>query len=69
MTWTMAEIIKKWKQDNKDMAWVTISETEAMLMTYTKGDTDISIKGKADTIKAKKERLKVVQARIKELKE
>ena len=65
----MAEIIKKWKQDNKDMVWVTISDTEAWLMVYTKDDTDTSIIQKADDIKSKKERLKVVQERIKELKE
>jgi hypothetical protein len=63
----MAEIIKKWKQDGKDMAWVTISDTEAILIAYTKDDTDTRIKGKADIIMAKKERLKVVQARIREL--
>lgn len=63
----MAEIIKKWKQAGKDMAWVTVSETEAMLMAYVEDGTDDSIIKKADTFKAKKDRLKVVQARIKEL--
>lgn len=58
------EIIKK---ISKRKAWVRISDTEAVLMTFYKDKTDIELIAEGGKINGKKKRLEEVKAKIKEL--
>ena len=59
------EIIKK---VNKTSAWVSITDTEAILMTFDEGLKDNDILEKANKYKAKKDRILYLERRIEEIK-
>lgn len=61
----MAEILKKVVVGKIKYAWVTTGEDTAQRLMYDKAEIEAITK--ADKVKAKKDRLKVVQERIKEL--
>lgn len=48
------EIIKKYKESGKDMAWVRISETEAILMNVDKKTDEEIIEKAKKVVKLKK---------------
>jgi hypothetical protein len=61
----MAEILKKETVGKIKYAWVTTGEDTAQRFIYDKDE--IEAKKKGDKVKERKDRLKVVQERIKEL--
>lgn len=64
------EIIKKIKIGNTDKAWVSVDDTNAVLIPYTKDDAKAKddAKTKSDSDKAKRDRLAVVRFEIKRIK-